>query len=122
MKRVLKILFTPFICLVAFGISSCEKKAHQFVNQSSVQLFNESASLINEYITKIQVSKDTAELDSLLDLFDKKLIDINFSYPPDTDLKMSEQDNDSLYRLLKELRQQRDRKLQVFKIKLEKDS
>lgn len=69
-------------------------------NDDASLLFDESAQVIIEYTDKIRAAQDSLSVDSLSEAFEKRIIDINFSFPGDTDLKLSEQDNDSLYSLL----------------------
>lgn len=97
MKKIVYIL-TLLVCL------SCAKKEDDNEMQEAQSLFQETVALISDYSTKIQNSKDSAEVDNLMAEFDKKLTDINFSYPSNTDLLLTEQDNDSIFKLMQNLK------------------
>ena len=46
------------------------------------------------------MANDTATVDSLAMAYDKKLTEVNFSVPFLTDVKLTEQENDSLKKLI----------------------
>ena len=80
------------------------------------QLFSQSAELLNDEIKNIFNMRDSLEVDSLHEALEKKLVDINFSYPPETDLLLTEQENDSLFKLLSVFRNIKEEKLKEFHI------
>ena len=80
------------------------------------QLFSQSAEILNDEIKNIFNMRDSLEVDSLHEALEKKLVDINFSYPPETDLLLTEQENDSLFKLLSLFRNIKEEKLKEFHI------
>lgn len=80
------------------------------------QLFSQSAEILNDEIKNIFNMRDSLEVDSLHEALEKKLVDINFSYPPETDLLLTEQENDSLFKLLSHFRNIKEEKLKEFHI------
>ncbi|MCH5222917.1 MAG: hypothetical protein J1E82_02660 [Muribaculaceae bacterium] len=83
-----------------FGIISCNnEKTHQEDPNPRI-LFSKSAEIIIEYTSKIRMANDTATVDSLAMAYDKKLTEVNFSVPFLTDVKLTEQENDSLKKLI----------------------
>lgn len=104
----LAFLLTLFVCL------SCSKKEDDSNIREAQVLFQETVTLISDYITKIQNTKDSSEIVNLMVELDKKLTDINFSYPSNTDFNLSEQDNDSIFKLMKLLKELRQEKLKDF--------
>ena len=80
------------------------------------QLFSQSAEILNDEIKNIFNMRDSLEVDSLHEALEKKLVDINFSYPPETDLLLTEQENDSLFKLLSVFRNIKEEKLKEFHI------
>lgn len=106
------------IPLICFG---CNKNHKTETGEEARILFSKSADLIKEYQQKLLQAKDSASLDSLSEQFEKKIIDINFSVSPETDLKLTEQENDSLYNLLSVIQNIKSNKLLEFSI-IKKDT
>ena len=92
-------------------MNSCKQQEETTYGEYEEKLFTESASLIQEFIGEFREAVDSLEIDSLNEAFDKRIVEINFSVPPETDLKLTEQDNDSLFNLLKIMRKERDSRL-----------
>lgn len=85
-------------------LNACGTDNKESDDNGAHELFDKSALKIIEMSSLIALAEDTVQIDSLLRVLDKNLTDINFSFPPVTDLGMTEQENDSLYRLLKDLK------------------
>lgn len=100
----MKKIYFPVIFLSTIVMVSCGKKQETEDYTEAAQLFENSATLLTDFTNQIRMSKDSLIVDSLSELLDKRLTEINFSVPPQTDLKLSEQDNDSLYVLMKNFR------------------
>ena len=111
----MRFYFIFLIIATTIFIVSCEKKVTQFHNEEARQLFEESASLISKYTDEIKIAPDSASVDSLNERFEKKITEINFHYPSETDLNMTEQENDSLFNLLSNLKQVTTIRLQELK-------
>lgn len=101
-------------CLLLLSLPllfSCKKAAEEGekVDEARI-LFTQSASLILDFTQQFKNATDSAQMDSLSDLFDKRMVDLNFKFPPNTDLKLTEQENDSLFNLLQDLKSVKDNK------------
>ena len=94
--------YLVFFLLILF--SSCKKKITPVNNEDAHELFNQTSSLLVEFTDKIQLAQDSASVDSLKQLVEKHLVDINFSVRPETDYKITEEENDSLFRLMNQYR------------------
>ncbi|MCH5227508.1 MAG: hypothetical protein J1F16_06825 [Muribaculaceae bacterium] len=103
--------FPAFFLPLFIIITSCGKKEDTTGSEDARQLFTLSAINILEFTERISNSKDSSEIDSLTQLFEKTITDINFSVPPETDLKLTEQENDSLFKLLKQMRSETQARL-----------
>lgn len=82
---------------------SCESREKKETRQFANQLFDKSVSLFLEYQQKYKSAPDSLAVDSLSEIFEKQLVEINFSFPPETDLKLTEEENDSLFELARKL-------------------
>ena len=94
--------YLVFFLLILF--TSCKKKTTPVNNEDAHELFNQTSSLLVEFTDKIQLAQDSASVDSLKQLVEKHLVDINFSVRPETDYKITEEENDSLFRLMNQYR------------------
>lgn len=117
----IKYLFL-LVFLNIFVFFSCNNTDNQEDNSEARKLFTLSAELINNVTAQYESTKDSTEIDSLGKFYEKKINEINFSFPPQTDLKLNEQENDSLYFLLQKMITVRKKKLQEFSYKEAKDT
>lgn len=111
-----KFILLPIFCIAILG--SCKNKDSKDLNKTddARMLFQKSTELIIDFTTKLKNAQDSAQIDSLIKTFDKTLTDLNFSFPPNTDLQLTEQENDSLFHLLSIYKSERDLKLNPVKI------
>ena len=105
-----------------FFLSSCVGKKSNSIPDESGELFKKSEQLIRLYIDSITTAKDSTSLINIINNFDSKITNLNYSFPPDTDLKMSEQENDSLIHLFKKLENAKQRQDSIIMKKFPKDS
>ena len=118
-KRARKVFFISLflsVILILPPLSSCHKKSEDNVNVEAEELFSKSVEIILNYTRLIEVSHDSIELDSLVAAFEKEIDRINFTVPPETDFKLSEQENDSLFFLLQNLNIEKKFKFKSFSI------
>ena len=122
MKHIIMkhIVMTCFIML-AF-LSACKKKEDITQYDEARYLFDESTKLIQTVTADIAVATDSISIDSLSKVFEKKIVEINFSYPPQTDLKLTEQENDSIYKLMQTMLALKEEKLSSFSKIIETDT
>ena len=97
--------------IISCLLMGCQKKVQNSDNEEKDRLYSSSILLIEEFSNKIKNIKDSLELDSLIENFDKKITDINFKFPPMTDLKMTEEENDSIILLMNKMVELKNQKL-----------
>lgn len=100
MKRGLH--FICFFVSLCF-LGACEMKDKKEKSEEAEKLYQESIETLNLFISQIQSANDSISIDSLLERYEKKITDINFAVSPETDLKLTEQQNDSIYKLIEKL-------------------
>lgn len=115
-------IFPVLLSFFFFFLGSCKEKEVDKSQEDARKLFDESATTIKSFINALKTSSDSLMIDSLMKAFDKKMVDTNFSFPPETDLKMTEQENDSLYKLMLDLQNLKKDKLESFSYSMENDS
>ncbi|MDE5976118.1 MAG: hypothetical protein K2M10_06605 [Muribaculaceae bacterium] len=82
---------------------SCNTNDKKEVTDSSGLLFQKSVDLINLYVDSIRNAKDSLQFQTIVRNFNWKITTLNYDFPPDTDLLLSEEENDSLIKLYKKL-------------------
>ena len=110
MKKIGILLGSILLCCIG-----CKKEDSSENIDEARDLFNRSAQTIIYFISQIKQASDSLTIDSLNLAFEKNLIDINFSYPPQTDMKLTEHENDSLFKLMSDLKSISEKKLVYFK-------
>ena len=95
-------------------ICACSNSDSSKNNIEARELFQKSTELINQYSDKIGLASTPYAVDSLLEHFDKDISDLNFAFPPQTDLSLTEQENDSLIKLLDRMQFIKKNRLQDF--------
>lgn len=97
-----------------FGImifSGCKKEYSDTRHIEAANLYSKSLKLIQNYIDSIERTNDSVEVMRISEKFDSRFTALNYEFPPDTDLKMTEEANDSIKKLLSLLVDARKKKL-----------
>ena len=113
LRRSFFVMGTTFI-VVSLLAGGCRQKDEHNLDREAKDLFENSVRLIKSYSDSISMATDTARIEYLTNAFDNRLTALNFKYPADTDLSLSEEENDSLIKMISrivELRQQRLKEL-----------
>lgn len=93
---------------------SCVKKQQFTLRDHAISLYNESRRLIKIYIDSMSHAGDSAKVEAIGARFEDKLAKLNFKYPANTDLDISEDENDTLIMLTTEYVVTRDSMLYRF--------
>lgn len=101
---------------------SCRGKAGHENNEAARQLFIKSKHLTEEYIDSLEHAKDSASVNKMLDNFNIKLTTVNYQFPADTDLDLTEEENDSLIRMFNRMESTVARRLKSLGSKESTDS
>lgn len=117
------IILLALPALLAIAVSGgCKGDNKDTDHAMAAQLFGKSASLISLYTDSIRNAKDSAALKRMANDFDERLAKINFQFPADTDLHLTEQENDSLIKLLDTLVAVRKDREKFLDVELRRDS
>lgn len=93
---------------------SCTGNKDQNSHLQASRLFEKSIVLIKAYTDSLNVARDSAHVESLARSFESKINTVNFEFPPETDLKLTQEENDSLIKLIDRLVDARRRRLKQF--------
>ena len=96
---------------ITFSTTACSHKKDTIDNEEAGYLYNSSLTLISELTSEISRANDSLSVDSLFNLFEKRLTNLNFTVAPETDLKLTEQENDSIFILINKLIETKREKL-----------
>lgn len=97
--------------MVLTGLAGCRNSGSGHDHAMARRLFEKSASLILLYTDSLRNVADSASLKRMNEDFQDKITKINFEFPPETDLDLSQQENDSLVNLLDSLVAVRNEKI-----------
>lgn len=103
-------------------LPSCHHNNNQGNHEVARQLFMKSMYLTEEYIDSLEQARDSASINRIVENFNLKITTVNYQFPPDTDLELSEEENDSLIRMFKRMDSTVEKKLKAFAGKSASDS
>lgn len=105
------------ICLAAMGLSACGGNSRPQDHSVARQLFLKTVRLNEAYIDSIRCAPDSASLEKILEHYDNQITLLNYEFPPDTDLKLNEEENDSLIKMAKRMLRVRRKREEFFREK-----
>lgn len=117
-----KIPYILGIAALVIMTDACKKQESEVKENPAHQLYSQSVELLHKNIEIIKGAKSQKELDSLYTDFENQINTLNLSYPPETDFKMTEIENDSLAILTFRLNHLRDSLKSVFTSPLPPDT
>lgn len=98
-----KILLSVVALASITGYVSCRNGKDDNGHAMARQLFMKSVSLIRTYTDSIGNVSDSASFQRMTRGFEDNIVKVNFQFPPDTDLRMTQEENDSLINMLDSL-------------------
>lgn len=99
MRRINMLIPVSVMLLVMLLPMSCKRKEENTLRQSAIELYHMSKELIEGYSDGILKCNDSISIYKTDSIFEKKMTSLNFRFPPNTSLSMSEDENDTLVRL-----------------------
>ncbi|MDE7160846.1 MAG: hypothetical protein K2O24_08410 [Muribaculaceae bacterium] len=78
-------------------LCACAEQQQDSLQPEARELFRESAAHIRAYTDSMSRAKDSVSWATLDRRFEERITRLNFKYPPDTDLHLSQGENDTLY-------------------------
>ena len=127
MKSKSKFIVWFSICTLSLlpCFTFCAEKNKEVKERASTLLFSEISQLYKTYTDSVETSNSIEEINFYKENFEKKITDINYSYPPNTDLEMTEEENDSIIKLNKKYKNRVEEKIREIgntRILLDTDS
>lgn len=110
MKR--KIIFSFCAVALLFGIAACGSREKVKDRSDAGSLYQQILSLTEEYTKKISAAGDSASWAILCAEYEDRLDKVNFSFPSDTDLLLTEGQNDTITDLIMDFIKIRDERIE----------
>lgn len=117
-KRFLPVYF--FVSLLS--LPACNKPVDNSRRINAAELYRKSVKLIRLYTDSFANATDSATLLSLNERFSSSLTALNFKYPSDVCLEISEGENDTLTNLTEKIISLRDSLLYIYAHPMVSDS
>lgn len=95
-------------CVCSFG---CTQEKDGKDRSLATEMFQRICRLTEDYIDKVEAAQDSASWADVCIEFENKLEKVSFSYPPDTDLLLTEGQNDTIHSLMQEYVGARERRI-----------
>ncbi|MDE5871007.1 MAG: hypothetical protein K2H22_03535 [Muribaculaceae bacterium] len=95
-------------CLCSFG---CTQERDRKDRAQATEMFHRICRLTEDYIERLETAQDSASWATACIEYEDKLEKISFSYPPDTDLLLTEGQNDTIHSLMQEYVGARERRI-----------
>lgn len=106
--RTMKRVASSSLLLGLVISTSCRRPVPDSHREDAVDLYSKSVKLIRQYIDSLSNAVDSAEVIRINNRFEHDLTALNFKYPSETCLEISEGENDTLTNLTERLIQVRD--------------
>ena len=114
MRKTIHSLCVALLLYVVFATLSCSGRQITEQEENAPQLYSRSAACIRKFTDSIKGAPDSASVRRLMNEFQESLTKINFEFPPNTDLSLGEDENDTLFYLTSRLIETRDQRLKSF--------
>lgn len=97
---------------ILFLLAACSNSEQAERPDDSDRLYKETLLLVKSYNDSISAANDSASAMRAFDAFNAKLDSVNFSVAPDTDLLLTEGENDTIYMNLMSIKNNFEKKLE----------
>lgn len=82
--------------LLTATVFSCSSGMETTHARSATELYNNSVKLIKNYTDSLLLARDSVRVNTLADNLNEELTTLNFKYSPNSDILLSEGENDTL--------------------------
>ncbi len=109
MKKRVLMAASVAILLSAFG---CNQEKKNKDRTDATVMYERICKLTKEYTDRLENVPDSADWAEVCLEFEEKLDKISLSYPPDTDLLLTEGQNDTIYNLMQDFVKAKEKRIQ----------
>lgn len=112
MKNMMPILVGLTLgSIAAFSLMSCRQDVKVKDRRDAHRLYERIVDLTEHYSRKVAQASDSVSWAAICNAYEDSLGKISFSFPPDTDLLLTEGQNDTIHSLMKEYAIARDARI-----------
>lgn len=112
--KILRIVnLLPIFILIVAAVG-CGNKGEENRDAEARKLFDGMCRLTSLYLDSIESAKDSVRVNALMENYDTKITELNFSVKPDTDFQLTQGENDTIAMMVDSIRRVYDRKLYNF--------
>lgn len=97
MRKLLHIIIAS--AAIGMIVSSCQGNGNKNAVDSARSLYERSVKMLNQYSDSVKNAKDSATFERLIKQYESEITKLNYEYPADTQINMSEGENDTLTNL-----------------------
>ena len=102
---------TAIIAAVSVFGSACGREKGVDDRTQAEEMYARICELTRAYTEKLHTAPDTTDWAALCGEYEEKLDKISLSYPPDTDILLTEGQNDTIYSLMQDYSKARSRRV-----------
>ncbi len=95
-----KSILIALLAAVSIGVGGCSQEKKKKDSSQATEMYERICKLTEDYTRRLENAPDSADWASVCTEFEEKLDKITFSYPPDTDLLLTEGQNDTIHQLM----------------------
>lgn len=121
MKKIRMSYCLPAI-IGLLSISGCSRQDKDEDREVAAEMFADSHNLITYYTDSLKNAKDSMTLERIESGLTEELVKVNFKYPADTDVILTEEENDSIFKMLSRFKKLYNEKLVELSKRNEPDS
>ena len=114
-------LFIAMGCATVSLAISCQKQHRETLPDDSDRLYGGTLELLRDYTDSIACATDSAAARSAFEQFNHRLDSLNFSMAPNTDLLLTEAENDTIFHGITTMKQTLEEKLYEFDQRLHRN-
>ncbi len=107
-----KIIFAALLSIGGLLLSGCDQEKKSKDRSEAQEMYEKICKLTQDYTNRLLDSPDSSSWATACTEYEEKLEKISFSYPPDTDLLLTEGQNDTIHSLMLAYIQVRDERIQ----------
>lgn len=102
------------VMVLAMVFAGCGKQRNTDPRLEARNLYGKNMSMLRMYIDSVENARDSASVNRLIVNYGEKQVKLYYDFPPDTDLKLTEDENDTLSVMTERLLSAREEKLRRF--------
>ncbi len=106
-----KKLLMGVLAAVCFFGAGCKRENTDKDRSQADEMYARICQLTKDYTSKLETAPDSTDWAATCSEFEEKLDKISFSYPPDTDILLTEGQNDTIHTLMQEYVKVRNKRI-----------